>query len=537
MSPNDAEAKPPCVHITYDVEEDGKVKTVELPFVIGVLADLSGQQEPVRLKDRKFVEVNRGNFEAVVAAWAPRLRLVVANRLERHGDPLKIELQFRSMADFEPEGVARQFTGMAALLEAGHAGAADQLDEILHAPAFQRLEASWRGVRYLVSSADPDASVKVRVFNVTRQELLSDFREAEDLDRNVLFQKVYLEQFGIFGGQPFSVIMGDYEFSNAADDLELLDGLAQVAALAGAPFLAAAGARMFGCADFAELSQKRNLSKIFEGPAYAHWRSFRQSGQAGFVALVLPRILLRLPYGITTSPAQAFSYQESMAETGGANWLWGNAAFALAARLADAFRRYHWCAAITGPEGGMMTDLPAFRYRDSNGNPAIEGPMEALFDDVQPKQLWDCGFNCLLQRKGTDQAAFLGLTTCLRPKLYQETGVNTAARLGTLLPYVLAISRFAQYLKVIMRDSARYPSSKEECERRLNEWLRQYVIEDDSASPEVKARFPLREARVKVEKTRDYSGYQATVSLRPHFQLADPGFPLRMVVELPVAAR
>ena len=411
------------------------------------------------------------------------------------------------------------------------------LDEILHAPAFQRLEASWRGVRYLVSSVDPDANVKVRVFNATRQELLSDFREAEDLDRSVLFQRVYIEVFGIFGGQPLSVIIGDYEFSNAADDLELLDGLAQVAAVGHAPFLAAAGAGMFGCADFAELSQKRNLSRIFEGPAYAHWRSFRQSGQAGFAALVVPHILLRLPYGITTAPAQAFSYEESMAESGGGNWLWGNATFALGVKLADAFRLYHWCAAITGPEGGLMTNLPAFRYRDSNGNPAIEGPTEVLLDDVQPKQLWDCGFNCLLHRKGTDQAVFLGLTTCLRPKLYQETAANNAARLGTQLPYVLAISRFAQYLKSIMRDSTTDPLSKEECERRLNEWIRQFVIEDDSASPEVKARFPLREARIKVEKTRDYPGYQATVSLRPHFQLADPGLPLRMAVELPVAAR
>src|SRR5580698_1223087 len=170
MPQNDAEPRSPGVHITYDVEEDGKVRTVELPFVIGVLADFSGQQEePVSLQDRKFVEVDRGNFDAIVSAFAPRLRLVVANRLERDGNPLKIDLRFRSMADFEPEGVARQFWGMAALLEVGHAGAADQLDEILHAPAFQRLEASWRGVRYLVSSVDPDANVKVRVFNATRQ--------------------------------------------------------------------------------------------------------------------------------------------------------------------------------------------------------------------------------------------------------------------------------------------------------------------------------------------------------------------------------
>jgi type VI secretion system ImpB/VipA family protein len=248
----------PAVHLTYTVEEDGNVDIVELPFVINVLADVSGESDTrqVRLEDRKFGFIDRENFDSVMEACAPYLRLVVGNRLKRDGAPVELELRFRSLSDFEPEGIARQFPGLLELLQSGHTGVAGQRDEILHAPAFQRLEATWRGLRHLVSSADMDASVKVRLFDVTKQELLSDLRQPA-LEDSVLFRKIYEEPYGIMFGWPAGATIGDYEFTHAASDLELLDRLAELGALAHAPFIAAASPGMFGGRQFAELSKKR----------------------------------------------------------------------------------------------------------------------------------------------------------------------------------------------------------------------------------------------------------------------------------------
>jgi type VI secretion system protein ImpC len=447
------------------------------------------------------------------------LRFAVPNRLEQHGSPVTVELRFGSMADFEPTGVARQLRGFTELIERGHSGAAEQLDEVLHAPAFQALEATWRGLQYLLGFVDPSGSVKVRVFDAKKQELLADFRESEP-DNNAVFQKVSLEPYIIFGGEPTSVVIGDYEFSNSPDDLELLDCLADAVAVANAPFLAAASPHMFGCASFAEMHQKRGVGRMFEGPAYTHWRSFRQSPQAGFACLVLPRILLRPPYRATMAPGKAFLYDESDAG------LWGNAAFALGARLADAFRKYHWCGAIEGLDGGgLVTGLPA------DG----KGPAEVAIDDVQEKELGDNGFNCLAGGKG-GTAAFFRLTTCLKPKQYVEAAATQAARLSTRLSYVLAVSRFAHYLKALVRDHSPAVTSKDECERLLNQWIKQYVLENPD-SAEDKARFPLRDGRVKVEKAPGTQDLQAIVSLRPHFQVADPGLALRVGVSLPPPAR
>jgi len=531
---NEGRAGLPAVHLTYPVEEDGNVTSFELPFVINVLADISGESDlrSIRLQDRKFTFIDRQNFDDVMEACAPCLRLVVANRLKRSGGPVELELRFRSVSDFEPEGIARQVSGLLQLLQSGHAGAADQLDEILHAPAFQRLEATWRGLRYLVWSAGVGASVKVRVFSVTKNELHSDL-QVQALEDSVMFKKIYEEPYGIWGGWPAAATIGDYEFTNASGDLELLDGLAEMGAVAHAPFIAAASPQMFGCRQFAELSRKRGLSRIFEGAEYAHWRSFRQSAQAADAVLVLPHILLRPPYGVATGRVKAFSFEETIAEDG-SNLLWGNAAFALGARLAEAFRLYHWCAAIEGPDGGgLVADLPSVGVGEPKGSTA-KGPTDVFLDESGQQELLHCGFTCLLQSRETDRAAFVGVTTCLRPKAYQEAAATTAARLATRLPYVLATARFAQYLMIIIRDSSRQ-WTKEECEKMLSDWIRQYVVEQDSVSAEVKAKFPLRYAKIQVEKAPNQDALVAKLALRPHFQVADPGLALRLAFELPPA--
>jgi type VI secretion system protein ImpC len=537
---NPGGARPPKAHITYEAEAEPLNEVVELPFVIGVMADLAGQSAPSSppLEARKFVHIDQANFDAALAACRPRAAFVVENNLEGDGAPLQVELRFQSMADFGPEGVARQVPALLEALTAGCPQAPLQLDEILHAEAFQRLEATWRGLNYLLCEIETSPSLEVRVLSATKAELLADLMTSPSPNQSAVFRKVHDEPYGTFRGEPFAVLVGDYEFSNDAEDLELLEGMAYIAAAAHAPFIATAGPRMFGWTDFTMLSETRALSRIFEGAAYARWRSFRESGHAAYAALVMPRILLRLPYGDTTVAVKAFSYQETIAKEGcNRGLLWGNAAFALAVRLAEAFGIYHWCAAIVGLEGGgLVTDLPALALMDRQGHPTMKGPVEVPLDDIQEAELADCGFNCLVQWQGTDMAVFFAAPTCGRPRQSQDAAATSAARLATRLTYVLAVSRFAHYMKALLRDKFEAPRSRNECERVLNDWIGQYVVEDDSSSMEVKARCPLHNARIEVDCTPGAPGrFRATAFLHPHFQLE--GVALRVVVDLPAPVR
>jgi len=520
---------PLSVHISYDRSFGATIENVTLPFVAGVLADLSGQPDPPlpQLKNRQFFEVHREDLDAAVTACAPRLAFTVENRLEPAGSPIDVILHFRSMADFEPAAVATQIPGLLEALGDQRPEALRQLDEVLHATEFQRLEAAWRGLQYLLRSIDSPAGLKVRVLNVAKSELLDALRKVPDLESNDVFRKVY-EPYGVFGADPFTVLIGDYAFSNHADDLEILEGMARIAASAHAPFLAAAGAGMFGVASFADLREASNLARILQHADYTRWRSFRDNAESFFAALVVPRMLLRAPYGGTD--AYGIRYRES---TG--SLLWGSSAYALGARLAEAFGRYGWCAAIEGPEGGgLVSGLPTVSRVDSAGNPELEGPMEIPIDDVREKQLTENGFNCLLQWKGTNKAAFFAATTCKSPHRYDDEYPTEWMRMAIRLPYVLAVSRFAHYLKVMMRDWIGSYPTREDCERFLNNWITQYVLEDDEASPEMKARFPLRAARVELNEKPDAFGrHIASAFLRPHFQLADPVKPLRVVMVLP----
>lgn len=496
--------RPPAVHITYDIRNsDGSLERAELPFVVGVLADLCGEpEEPLPpLARRRFVQIERESLDAVLAHCAPRLSFQAGRRLERNGAPLKVELRFQSMADFGPERVARQVPGLPEALAAGYPGASHQLDEILRTPAFQRLEASWRGLRYLLREIETSASLKVGVLHATKRELLSNFREAAAPNRGAVWQKVCAEPYGQFRGEPFAVLIGDYEFSNDADDLELLEGMARIGAAAHAPFIAAASPRMFGWASFTLMSEAADLTKIWAGEPYTRWRSFREGPESAYAALVLPRMLLRVPYSDDDEHGEP---------------LWGNAAYALGARLAEAFRVHHWCAEIQGVErGGLVKGLPTL----------IKGPIEIPIQERLERQLTDSGFTCLVHWKGTDRAVFFTATTCRRP-----------GRLTTRLPYVLAVSRFAQYIKAMLRDRLEAPRSSQECARVLNDWISQYVTADDSLDTERQAKLPLREARIEVEEVPGSPGqFRAIAFLRPHFQLEDTGVAVPVIVELPTA--
>ena len=414
-----------------------------------------------------------------------------------------------------------------------------QLNEILHHEQFQKLEGSWRGLKYLMDQSETSANLKIKVLNVSKKELLRDLQRAPEFDQSALFKKVYEEEFGIFGGSPFAGIVGDYEFGRGPEDIELLEKISNVAAAAHAPFISAASPEMFNLDSFTQLDAPRDMGKVFDTTEYAKWKSFRASEDSRYVALTCPRILMRLPYGKETKQVEGFGFEEHVGGGDHSKYLWGNAAFALASRMTKAFALYGWCAAIRGVEGGGLVEgLPVHNFYTDAGDVAMKCPTESPITDRREKELADAGFAPLVHCKGTDYAAFFSVQSCNKPKLYDSDAANANARLASQLPYIMAVCRFAHYLKAMMRDKIGSFTSRTECERWLNKWITNYVTPDDSASAATKAQYPLRDARVEVMEVPGKAGvYRAVAFLRPHFQLDELTVSLRLVAELPASAR
>ena len=413
-----------------------------------------------------------------------------------------------------------------------------QLNEILHHPEVKKLEASWRGLHFLVMNTETSTRLKLRLFNVTQKELLNDLEKAVEFDQSVLFKKVYEEDYGTFGGHPFSVLMGDFEFGRHPQDIALLEKLSNVAAAAHAPFIAAASPRLFDMSSFSELAVPRDLAKVFESMELIKWRSFRASEDSRYVSLVLPHVLMRLPYGPDTLPVEGMNYVEDVNGTDHNKYLWGNAAWALTQRITEAFAKYGWCAAIRGVEGGGAVEgLPAHTFTTSAGDLALKCPTEVAITDRREKELDTLGFISLCHKKNSDLAVFFGGQTTNMAKLYNTAEANSNARISAMLPYVLAASRFAHYLKVIMRDKIGSFVTRDNVQTYLNNWIADYVLINDNAPQEIKAQYPLREARVDVTEVAGKPGaYRATVFLRPHFQLEELTASIRLVASLPPPA-
>jgi len=414
-----------------------------------------------------------------------------------------------------------------------------QLNEILHHPAFQKLEASWRGIKYMMDQSETSSMLKIRVLNVSKKELLRDLQRAPEFDQSVMFKKVYEDEFGIFGGEPFGALVGDYEFSKHPEDIELLEKVSQVAAGAHAPFLTAAAPELLNMDSFAQLGDPRDIGKIFDSTEFAKWKSFRASEDSRYVGLTMPRVLMRLPYGKDTKPVDEFSYEEGVDGTDHSKYLWGNAAYALGARLTTAFAQYGWCASIRGVEGGGLVEgLPTHTFRTDDGDVALKCPTEVAITDRREKELADQGLIPLVHCKGTDYAAFFSVQSANKPKKFDKAAANANARLSAQLPYILAVSRFAHYMKSIMRDKIGGFMSRLECQNFLTQWIMQYVTADDQASAATKAKFPLREAKIEVSEIPGKPGaYRAIAFLRPHFQLDELTVSLRLVAELPQPAK
>lgn len=445
----------------------------------------------------------------------------------------------------------------------------NDLSQIMHEAGFQTIEATWRGLYYLVSNSETGEMLKLRVLDATKDEIRKDLASAVEFDQSLQFKKIYEEEYGTFGGSPFSMLLGDYRFEGSQPDLEFLEKMSGVAAAAHAPFIAAADPGLFDLSSFSELNMPRDLAKIFGSSLFAKWQSFRKSEDSRYVALCLPRFLLRTPYGsdnykqrdaggtalldpktkepkneaiVGRAPADDIDFQESLsngtAEKFEKQFLWGNPAYLMAQRITNAFSLYKWTAAIRGVEGGGLVEgLPAINFLTNEGDVAFKCPVEVSITDRREKELSDLGFIALVHRKNTDQAAFFGGQTSQKPQVYMDPKATANARLSCSLPYILAASRFAHYIKVIMRDKVGSFMSRDNVEKFLNSWISNYVLLNDNASQASKASYPLREARVDVTDIPGKPGcYNATVYLRPHFQLEELTASIRLVAELPPPA-
>jgi type VI secretion system protein ImpC len=412
-----------------------------------------------------------------------------------------------------------------------------QLNEILHHPEFQRLESSWRGLKYLLSQSETGSTLKIKVLNVSKKELLKDLQRAPEFDQSALFKKVYEEEYGVFGGTPFGALVGDYYFDKSGQDLELLEKVSSVAAAAHAPFLTAADPSLLSLESFSQLDQPRDLAKIFDSTEYARWKMFRQTEDSRYIALACPRVLVREPYGSQTVPIEAFNYEERVDGTEHSHYLWGNAAYALAANVNKAFALYGWCASIRGVEsGGLVEGLPVHNFRTEAGELVMKCPTEVQITDRREKELADLGFAPLVHQKGTSNAAFFSVQSAQKPKVYDKPSATASARLSAQLPYIFATSRFAHYLKVMMRDKIGGYTTRADTESFLNRWIQNYIALENAPAA-VKAKKPLSEARIDVVEVPGKPGvYRAVAFLRPHYQLDELSVSMRLVADLPQPA-
>lgn len=413
-----------------------------------------------------------------------------------------------------------------------------QLNAFMHHPDFQKLEGSWRGLNYLVMSTETGVHLKLRLMNITKKELLDDLEKAVEFDQSQLFKKIYEEEYGTFGGHPYSCLLGDYEFTRHPQDFELIEKLSQVAAAAHAPLITAAHPKLFDLDSFEHLGVPRDLSKIFESLELVKWTSFRNSEDSRYVTFVLPRTLLRLPYGANTLPAEGLNFEEDVAGADSSKFCWGNTAYVLGERITNAFSHYKWTAAIRGVEGGGIVEgLPAYTFKTTDGDIALKCPTEVSITDRREKELSDLGFISLCHCKGTDYAAFFGGQTAQKPKVYNLDDATANANLSARLPYMLAASRFAHYIKVLMRDKIGSFLTKDNVANYLNTWIANYVLLNDDAPQSVKAAYPLREARIDVYDIPGRPGsYRSVIYLRPHFQMEDLTASIRLVATLPPPA-
>jgi type VI secretion system protein ImpC len=438
----------------------------------------------------------------------------------------------------KPANAGEKINGAAVdrMIAAVDAKLSEQLNEVMHAPGFQKMESTWRSLKFVIDRADFRQNVKVEILQVQKDELLQDFDDSPEIVQSGLYKQVYVDEYGQFGGQPFASVITGYSYGPGPQDVKLMQDLASVGAMAHAPVIGSASPEFFGVDRFEELANLKDLKAIFEGPKYAKWNAFRESDDSRNFALAMPRFLLRLPYGQETVPVKAFAFEEKTAADT-ANYLWGQAAYAFSTRLNDSFAKYRWAANIIGPQsGGAVEDLPLHHF-EAMGQTETKIPTEVLVSDRREYELAEQGFMALTMRKGSDNAAFFSANSVQKPKYFGNTAEGKAAelnyKLGTQLPYMFVVNRFAHYIKVLQRENIGSWKTATELQQELGTWIRQYVSDQDNPSPEVRSRRPLRKASIEVSDVEGEPGwYRVSMALQPHFKYMGADFTLSLVGKL-----
>ncbi|HQT88676.1 MAG TPA: type VI secretion system contractile sheath large subunit [Acidiphilium sp.] len=420
-----------------------------------------------------------------------------------------------------------------------------QLNAVMHDPKFLKLEGSWRGLHHLVMNSETGTGLKLKLLNMSKKELNRDLTKAIEFDQSTLFKKIYENEFGSPGGEPYAALVGDYEWTHHPDDVESLRLISNVAAASFAPFISAAGAGMFGFSDWSELSKPRDLAKIFDTAEYAKWRGFRDTEDSRFVSLVMPRTLARVPYGNATKPIEEFNYEEAPYDAAGNaramdhhDYCWMNAAFAMGVRLTNSFSENGFCTAIRGAEGGgKVENLPFHVFQSDDGDMDAKCPTEIGITDRREFELSNLGFLPLCHYKNTDYAVFFGAQTAQKPKKYDKPDATANAAISARLPYIMATGRFAHFLKVMARDKIGSFMEASNTEAWLNQWISNYVNSNPDIGPETKAKYPLREARIEVKEIPGKPGsYNAVAYMRPWLQMEELTTSMRMVARIPEKA-
>lgn len=407
-----------------------------------------------------------------------------------------------------------------------------QLDEILHAPDFQKLESAWKGLKFVVDRTNFGENIKVGFLNVSKDDMLADFEDAPDVTKGGLYKTCYTAEYGTFGGEPLGAVFANYTFNAGAQDMSLLQNLAAVSAMAHAPFFAAAAPEFFGEKTMTDLPNLKDLRSIFEGPQYAKWNAFRETEDSRYIGLLMPRFMLRLPYGEAV-PTKSFNYEENVIGSHD-KYLWGNASYAMATRVADSFAKFHWCPNIIGPQaGGTVENLPLHTFQQG-GETQVKCPTEVLLSERREFELSEEGFIALCYRKDSDNAAFFSANSAQKPKTFGNSPEGKEAelnyRLGTQLPYIFVACRIAHYLKVMQREQIGSFKDRAELSRELNSWIKQYVADQDTLTPEIRGQRPLRQASIDVTEVPGQAGfYKVDMKVRPHFKYMGAAFTLSLV--------
>ncbi|MDR7333829.1 type VI secretion system contractile sheath large subunit [Roseateles asaccharophilus] len=414
----------------------------------------------------------------------------------------------------------------------------EQINLIMHHEDFQKLESAWRGLHYLVNNTETDEQLKIRVMNVSKADLGKTLKRFKGTawDQSPIFKRLYEEEYGQFGGEPYGCLVGDYHFDHTPPDVELLGEMSKIAAAAHAPFLTGAAPSVMQMESWQELANPRDLTKIFTTPEYAAWRSLRESDDARYLALCMPRFLSRVPYGAKTAPVDEFAFEEDTEGADHNKYTWSNAAYAMAVNVNNSFKQYGWCSRIRGIEsGGAVTNLPTHSFPTDDGGVDMKCPTEIAISDRREAELSKNGFLSMVHRKNSDFAAFISGQSLQKPQEYDDADATANAALAARLPYLFACNRFAHYLKCIVRDKVGSFKSRDAMEDWLNSWILNYVDGDPmNSSEETKATRPLAAAQVEVSEVDGAPGYyQSKFYLKPHYQLEGLTVSLRLVSKLP----